>query len=134
MTNKKALITVSFIITFILNSCSKEITYDCTLINETNYRIDKIEFTCAVDQRTISVPPMGTSEKFELRYVRNAGRFFDEPLLCLTISEYSDSTQTYQNSIGSTMSISDLEKNNEFVIKYEPNTMYPSDIFKVTLK
>jgi len=134
MTYKIKFATIIACITFLLCSCKKEITYDCTIINETNYRIDKIEFSCAVDKRSVSIPSFGTSEKFELRYVKSAGRFFSEPLLCITVTEYSDSTQTYQNSIGQTMSISDLKKNNEFIIKYEPSTLYPSDIFKVTRK
>ena len=78
--------------------------------------------------------PNSTSEKFELRYVKRGGSAFTEPLLCITVTEYSDSTQSHQNSYGGTMSISDLKKNNEFVITYEPNTLYPSDIFKVAIK
>ena len=132
MTNK---ISFTIILTCLtLLSCEKEIIFDCTLTNETEYQINKIEFSCAVDKKIISIPPQSTSEKFELRYVRNAGRFFSEPLLCIKVAEYSDSIQTYQNSIGRVMSISDLKKNNEFVINYEASALYPSDIFKVKIK
>jgi hypothetical protein len=132
MTDKIMFATIITCLTFLLCSCKKEITYDCTLINETKYRINKIEFSCAVDKKTVSILPFGTSYKFELRYVKSSGRFFSEPLLCITVTEYSDSTQTYQNSIGHTMSISALQKTNKLVIKYEPSPFYPSDIFKVT--
>lgn len=125
-------VTVSLI--FMLTSCNKETTYSCKLINETSYHIKEIKFTCAVDEKSVSVTPLGTSDKFELRYVKNTGRFFSEPLVCITVTEYSDSTQTYQNSIGRTMAVSKLEKNNELIITYEPNTFNPTDIFKVKRK
>lgn len=132
MTKKIKFVTIITCLTFLLCSCEKEITFDCTLINETKYRINKIEFSCSIDKKTVSIPPFGKSEKFELRYEKSVGRFFAEPLLCITVTEYSDSTQTYQNSIGRTMAISNLKKNNEFIIEYEPSTLYPSSIFKVT--
>lgn len=115
-------------------SCKKEITYECTLINETHYRIEKLEFSCAVDNKTVLIMPRKASEKFELRYVKRAGMFVSEPLLCITVTEYSDSLKSYQNSIGQTFSISDLQKNNEFIVTYKPSTLYPNHIFEVTRK
>lgn len=119
---------------FMLSSCNKETTYSCKLINETSYHIKEIKFTCAVDEKSVSVTPLGTSDKFELRYEKRVGRFFTEPLVCITVTEYADSTQTYQNEIGRSISVSKLKKDNELVITYEPNVFNPTDIFRVKRK
>ncbi len=116
---------------FMLTSCNKETTYDCTLINETTYNIKSVKFTCAVDETKIAVPPLGTSAKFELRYEKRVGRFFTEPLVCITVTEYADSSQTYQNTIGGTLSVNKLKKSNTFVISNKTNTTNPTDIFSV---
>jgi hypothetical protein len=133
MNNKLLIVAIITYFMILVCSCRKETTYNLTLINETNYQIDKIEFSCAVDDKSVSVPSFGSSKKFELRYEKEVcGNCFSEPLLCISVTAYSDSTQIYQNEIGSTMSMSDLKKNNEFIIRHEPNSLNPTDIFTVT--
>jgi hypothetical protein len=122
----------SLIFPLFFYSCRKEYTYNCTLINETGYNINLISFDCSIEDVDLSVPAYGTSEPFQLKY---KSRFwnFTEPLLCISIKEYEDSLQSYENSVGGMMSISDLEKNNQFVIRTKmPNQLDPSDIFEVT--
>ncbi|MDD3738892.1 MAG: hypothetical protein PHP31_06330 [Lentimicrobiaceae bacterium] len=115
-------------------SCTDEVIYNCTIDNTTEYRIDKIEFSCSINEKIISVPPNSVSNKFQLTYTKNVGRFFVEPVVCVTITEYSDSTKTYKNTIGNVISISDMPVNTEFVVEYEQNTLYPTNIFKVTIR
>lgn len=131
---KKLFLIILVSVSFILNSCKNEVTYECRIINNTNYRIDKIQFSCAVDEKTVSIQPKSTSERFTLSYDKGLGIFSSQHLLCLTVTEYSDSTKSYQNNIGRTISMNDLNKNIEFVVNYEQSKMYPSDIFLVTIK
>jgi hypothetical protein len=117
----------------VFSACQKEINYECSVTNNTSYRIDKMEFSCAADNYTLSVEPNSSSPHFNLVYRRRAGRFFTEPLLCVTITGYSDSTAHYQNTYGQTFSIRELSKStSSFHIKYEPNPLRSTDIFKVS--
>lgn len=134
LTNKLKILFVFICVGLLFFSCTDEIIYDCTINNTTKYKIDKIEFSCAIDEKIVSVSPNSVSDKFQLTYIKSGGRFFSEPLVCVTITEYSDSTKTYQNLIGRTISISDMSVNTEFIIEYEQSTLYPTDIFKVSIK
>ena len=116
----------------LLHSCRKEYTYKCTLVNETGYHIKLISFDCSVEDINLSVPAFGTSEPFQLKY-KSRMLNFAEPVVCISVEEYEDSLQSYENSVGGMMSISDLEENNQFVIRTKtPSQSYPNDIFEVS--
>ncbi len=124
--------TIIFFICFgsLFYSCRKEKTYNFTISNTTNYRIDNIEFSCAVDNKNIAIDANSISENFKLTYKKKIGRLFSEPLLCITIIEYSDLSNTYKNSVGQTFSIRELSNSNEFIIELQSNTTDKFNVIK----
>jgi hypothetical protein len=117
----------------LLATCKKRNEYIFVVINPTNYRIDNIDFTCAVDKFHLSVEPNSTSSEFILR--KDALGIFSEPLICMTITDYSDSTK-YKNGTGNTISFKGLshKKVNTIRLSQITNTLYPSDIFSISIE
>jgi hypothetical protein len=122
------------ILSILLTSCKKEKEYEFKIINNTGYRIDKIEFSCSIDHLE-SVVPHGTSPTFILKYKKKAAALFSEPLICFTILNYSDSTNVFENTLGKTASIDNLNKKGlnsvEINLSAKPDSI---NIFDIVLK
>lgn len=124
-------ISLLIILAALFFSCKKDVNFSFVFKNSTGYKIDNIEFSCAVDKKSITISPNSTSENFTLKYRKKIGRFFTEPLLCVTVLRYSDSLKTYENTIGQTFSIKKLSETNEFVIELNTDSSGSSGIFKI---
>ncbi len=73
----KRIVLVLFCFLF-LASCSKEILYDLEVSNNTDYRIDKLRFRCAISETDISLDKW-SKVRISVIYNQNFGRFLTEP-------------------------------------------------------
>ena len=130
---KKVFIILIFSV-FIFFSCSKTHEYNAEINNNTNYKIDTLMIDCAIRKTKITINKK-SKKKTLLLYKKSSAGLFSEPLLCITILRYTDNNRSYNNTIGSTFSISNLDENKTNNIKIELNTN-PTDsnnIFKISL-
>ena len=120
---------------FMIVGCAWNRTYEFTVINTTDYKIDTLKIGCGLEgKKKISVNPNDTTEQFEIRF-----RYLiplTEPLLCLTVTNYSDSTGNYENTYGGVISESSLTgiRSNILKIKLDKYSMYDGDIFLIKLQ
>lgn len=126
-------VSLGSVLLTMLISCKKETQYKFIVTNNTSYRIDNIQFNCSVEETQISIEPNKSSSPFIINYKKKVGRFFTEPVLCVTITKYSDITTSYDNTFGSAFSISDFSQKatNSFQINLATNPN-PPDIFEIT--
>ena len=109
--------------------------FDFKVVNNTNYKIETMKLGCGEkNSMNISIEPNGLVT-FIYHY---SGTYFNftEPLLCHTITKYSDTTTSYKNTIGGVISFHALSKNNLNIINIEldPDPFHPSNIFSVSLQ
>ena len=130
----KKKLTIIFFTCIILTGCALNRSYDILVINHTGYKIDTMNFGCNRNIKQISVNPNDTSNKFRIPFKYIFA--FSEPLLCVDISNYSDSTNKYKNNKGMVIPESDLSRKRQNVITvklYEkPNNR--SDIFSINIE
>ncbi len=113
-------------------SCSKEIIYDLEVSNNTDYKIDILQFGCAISETNISLEKW-SKVRISVIYNQNFGRFLTEPLFCYDFMNYSDSEKSYENKYGRMFSISDLKhgKLNKLSIQLDTEPYYEGDIFVI---
>ncbi|MCD4773507.1 MAG: hypothetical protein K8R41_09020 [Bacteroidales bacterium] len=119
-----------------LISCSKELSYDFKVKNETNYHLNKILFDWCQGDNSISVEPNKSSEIFTLTYKTSGANFFGSGSLCITIESYSDSISNYENAYGIAIDRSKLDEGqlNTINIIKDINPYYETDIFTISLQ
>lgn len=125
-------IILLFLLILSISSCTRKRNYEFLIKNNTNYNINTLKLGCGQeDSKEISIEPNGEKE---ITYF-NRGTFFDftDPLLCITISKYSDTITTYENSEGGVTSIKDLKKkeSNILTIEIDPNPNSQTNIFDI---
>lgn len=124
-----------FLLTIGLISCSRERIFEIKIVNETNYNLDTVSVGSGKDATQIAVGLNQTSGSFELAFTPKAGNFFSESLLSVTVRTYSDSTTTFENTVGGIVAMSKFHegRTNFIYIKLappHPNAITP---FSVTV-
>jgi hypothetical protein len=111
---KKITYIILIILTFL--SCSGEKTFDFEIENKTEFDIDILEFGCGFEKKAIKIQSF-EKKSTELVYKQTNAKYivsktFKEPELCITILKYSDSTNSYTNSIGNVIGINRFSDKN----------------------
>ena len=114
-----------------ITGCAINRSYEILVINNTVYKIDTMNFGCGRNTKQISVNPKDTSNQFRMRF--NYTFAISEPLLCVAISNFSDSTNNYKNSNGIVIPQSGLsrKKRNVITVKLYEKPNNNSDIFLI---
>jgi hypothetical protein len=128
---KKLYLFNIFILAIGLISCSRERIYEIKIVNETDYYLNKV--SVGKDTMQIAVGPNQTSGPFEIAFTPNAAGLFSQPLLGVTVLTYSDSTTTFENSVGEVIAMNKLHegRTNFIYIKLappHPNVINPFSI------
>lgn len=129
---KKANFIILALALFILSACSKETGYVFTIENTTDYTINRINVG-GTKQSTFSIPPNEISEPFVAIRISNFATFFSEPLMTITVLEYSDSISSYQNNIGEVLSFDKFSTKevNRISLKLDENNYHETKKFTI---
>ncbi len=127
------LLLSTLIFTLIISGCAINRTYNLTLINTTGYNIDSLKIGCGKQSSNATILPFDTTETLKIPF--NYLFAFTEPLMCMTVTSYSDSTGKFIHTSGNVISESDLKKgeNNLISIKLKDNQDKKTDIFEIKL-
>jgi hypothetical protein len=130
----KILLIVLLILQNLASSCTRKKDYEFLVKNNTTYEIITLKVGCGTKHSVnISIEP-NNEKKFTYH---DPGAFFEftEPMLCHTVTMYSDSINTYENKIGGVASIPALKEKdiNLMVIEINPipDRNNPKNIFKI---
>jgi len=128
----KLIFSTALFVLFI-SGCAINRTYNVSLINSTEYRIDNLQIGCGKHISNASISPFDTTENLKIPF--NYLVAFTEPLMCMTITNYSDSLEKFIHSSGNVIAESDLKKrdNNFVLIKLKDNQEKKTEIFEIKL-
>lgn len=120
---------------FISCKSNKEREYEIIVQNQTGYKLDELEFSCAIENYVTSVDANSNSSILTLSYYHLYFNIFAEPHICYSVRKYSNQSGYYTNSKGRLASISDLKKNetNYLKIQLVSNPSDSTDIFMFSL-
>ena len=112
----------------VLNSCSLKESYEFQVVNKTEFNIDLFEF----DDEAFEVPPQGESEVFSETLVYNCF-CFTEPLVPIGVRVFSDSTDTYEHSIGQVLSPARRSKSGKNILRVTlaDSIDFPNRVFRI---
>jgi len=125
---------VCFTATFMFFSCSKKTEYTFVVKNNTNYTLNSVSIDWCNGDNKISILPNSTSNTLVLTYNVKPLNFFASGSLCVTVSEYSNQSNTYSNNIGIAIERTTLSKKNTNTIEISENTQGTSNPFLIELK
>jgi hypothetical protein len=115
-------------------SCSKKTEYTFVVKNNTNYTLNSVSIDWCNGDNKISILPNSTSNTLVLTYNVKPLNFFASGSLCVTVSEYSNQSNTYSNNIGIAIERTTLSKKNTNTIEISENTQGTSNPFLIELK
>ena len=124
----KLTVMLLFSIMFIASSCKQKDTYDFQIINETDFHIDEFEF----NDEIFEVFPHDKSPVFTRTLLYNC-ICITEPLVVIRIKTFSDSVNTYENSIGKVFAPANrsTSETNIFRITLSDSVEFPSYVFDI---
>ena len=126
------LIFVGILLIFSLFSCSDPIDYQIQIVNNTPYRIDKLEFGGSLSGPVVSVEPMSTSEPIHVTYNETFSDVMGEPEYLIAVTQYSMESNNFENSIWRFFPLGqgNPKTNNVISIELDPTVFYEHDIFE----
>ena len=126
------LIFVGILLIFSLFSCSDPIDYQIQIVNNTPYRIDKLEFGGSLSGPVISIEPMSTSEPFHVTYTESFGDVLGEPEYLIAVTQYSNESNIFENTVWRFFPLGqgNPKQNNVISIQLGPTVFYEHDIFE----
>lgn len=126
------LITVGVLLIFCLFSCSDPIDYQIQVVNNTPYRIDKLEFGGSISGPVISIEPMSTSEPFHITYNETFSDAMGDPEYLIAVTQYSMESNVFENGVWRFFPLGEgnPKLNNVISIELDPMLFYEHDIFK----
>ncbi len=126
------LIFVGILLLFSLFSCSDPIDYPIQIVNNTPYRIDKLEFGGSLSGPVISIEPMSTSEQIHVTYTESFGDVMGDPEYLISVTQYSNESNTFENDIWRFFALGqgNPKTNNVISIELAPMVFYDNDIFE----
>lgn len=129
------LIFVGILLLFSLFSCSDPIDYQIQVVNNTSYRIDKLEFGGSVSGPVISIEPMSTSEPIHVTYTETFGDVMGEPEYLISVTQYSNESNIFENTVWRFFPLGqgNPKSNNVISIQLDPTVFYEHDIFEFIL-
>jgi hypothetical protein len=132
---KKAVLLIVFIISLGLISCSKERHYEFIVRNETAYHLNNIKFGCGENATEVATGANSSSTPFSITFKKSIASLFAEPLLCITVRSYSDSTKTFENTRGQVVSERSLKEGTTNYVVIELDSLpVGKDIFSMRIE
>lgn len=125
-------ICISITLMMSLFSCSDPVDYQIQIVNNTTYRIDKLEFSGSLTGPVVSIEPMSTSEPFNITYDEDFGDVIGNPEYLISITQYSDENGTYTNSMWRFFSLNQAKpgQTNVISVQLDPMSIFEHDIFQ----
>ena len=122
-----------FLLTIGLLSCSQERTYEIKIVNETEYYLNKLSVGEDVNYKAVG--PNQTSGSFDFAYKPKTGNLLTQPLLRVTVLTYSDSSGTFENSVGGVVDLTKFQegRTNYIYIKLAPSQPNTPTLFTVAI-
>jgi len=132
---KWKIILIALLLSVTITSCSKEREYEFIIENDTDYVLEIVRFSCAVNKHSQKVDSNSSTGPFIIEY-KAPFLPLSEPLLCLTILRYSDSKNSYENTNGRTFSISGLSRRriNYLKVGINPSPHNSTNIFDMKIQ
>jgi hypothetical protein len=109
-------------------SCKQKDTYDFQIVNETDFHIDEFEF----DDEIFEINPYDQSPVFTRTLLYNCV-CISEPLVEIRIKTFSDSVNTFENSIGNVFAPANRSTSeiNIFRITLSDSLEFPNYVFDI---
>lgn len=113
-------------------SCTTETDYRFQVKNTTRFNLDKIQLN-GRDGIIVNVGPHAISDTFVIARQSSLANIFSEPLMVITVLEFSDSVSKYDNHIGEVISISKLKPDEVNILTFslDKRTEYVTKKFTI---
>ncbi|MFY7708490.1 MAG: hypothetical protein ACOVQ5_10440 [Flavobacteriales bacterium] len=115
-------------IIILTSSCRQKEDYEFKIVNNTDYKIDILEF----NDDEFEIGPRGESNSFSRNLVHNC-ICFTNPQTSIGVKKFSDGQNTYEHSLGFSVVTAKFKSKNIIEINLTSDPEFPTAVFDINI-